>query len=269
MDMLFNRRARLGLTVNLRARDTDSIGAYVTSVTPGGPAGRAGIQSGDIITRLDGQSLLEASSRAMARGSESAPGRRLVELAVRLAPNDTIAIELRRGRTRKNVRLVTGDEPIVVWMPDSANAFAYRFDSGSGTPLGGLPLEGGTLQLRVDSLRREHPPWSMRGPEPGGRVFSFTFDSPLADLELAPLNMDLGRYFGTSDGVLVISAPADSRLGLRGGDVVLAVDGRAPANPAHLFRILRSYDEGEEFKLEIMRDHKRQVVTGQVMNGKP
>ena len=31
----------------------------------------------------------------------------------------------------------------------------------------------------------------------------FLYGSPLADLELAPLNPDLGQYFGASSGVLV------------------------------------------------------------------
>ena len=83
----------------------------------------------------------------------------------------------------------------------------------------------------------------------------------LGDLELAPLNPDLGQYFGASDGVLVISAPPDSALGLKGGDVVLAVDGRKPAGPSHLLRILRSYETGENFKLDILRNHKRETVT--------
>ena len=47
----------------------------------------------------------------------------------------------------------------------------------------------------------------------------FLYGSPLADLELAPLNPDLGQYFGTDTGVLVISVPAESQLGFKGGDV--------------------------------------------------
>jgi len=42
MQFLMNRRARLGLKVNLRARETDSIGAYVDAVTPNGPAAMPG-----------------------------------------------------------------------------------------------------------------------------------------------------------------------------------------------------------------------------------
>jgi S1-C subfamily serine protease len=98
---------------------------------------------------------------------------------------------------------------------------------------------------------------------PGDR-FEFLAGSPLGDLELAPLNPDLGQYFGTTDGVLVIRGPKDSSLGLKGGDVVQAVDGRKPAGPSHLLRILRSYDRGETFKLDILRNRKRETVTARL-----
>ncbi len=85
-----------------------------------------------------------------------------------------------------------------------------------------------------------------------------------ADLELAPLNSDLGQYFGTEEGVLVVSAPKDAKLGLKGGDVVMAVDGRKPTGPSHLMRILRSYDKGETFKMDILRNKKRETVNAQL-----
>ena len=62
----------------------------------------------------------------------------------------------------------------------------------------------------------------------------------------------------------MISAPSDSALRLRGGDVVLAVDGRAPSSPSHLLRILRSYETGETFKLDIMRNRKRETVNARI-----
>lgn len=46
MSMVMTRRARLGVKVNLQARATDSIGAYVEGVTPGGPADKAGSGAG-------------------------------------------------------------------------------------------------------------------------------------------------------------------------------------------------------------------------------
>ena len=77
------------------------------------------------------------------------------------------------------------------------------------------------------------------------------------------VDASLGRYFGTTDGILVISVPESSRLGLKPGDVVLRVDGRALAGPAHLLRILRSYDPGESIRLVIMRMKKRVTIAGQ------
>src|ERR1041384_1790420 len=44
---IVQRRARLGVTVDMRASDNASIGATLQSVTPGGPASKAGIRSGD------------------------------------------------------------------------------------------------------------------------------------------------------------------------------------------------------------------------------
>jgi S1-C subfamily serine protease len=78
------------------------------------------------------------------------------------------------------------------------------------------------------------------------------------------MNSDLGRYFGTAEGVLVIRAPADSRLGLKGGDVVVSVDGRPVASPGQLIRILGSYEGEEQFRMEVMRMKKKETVQGKV-----
>ena len=66
-----NRRARLGIKVNLQARDTDSLGAYVESVPPNGPAAKAGLRSGDLITKLDGKSVLAGGQPSGRRTSAS------------------------------------------------------------------------------------------------------------------------------------------------------------------------------------------------------
>ncbi len=238
MQFLMNRRARLGLKVNLRARETDSVGAYVDAVTPNGPAANAGIRSGDIITRVDDKSVLtgESSSRD---DRESLPGLRLIELAATLEPNDTVPVEFRRGKERKTVTVVTGDEPTIL----------FRGRPGAGS-----------FDFRYPSQSRMAPPDDedifVEGP--------FLYGSPLAHLELAPLNPDLGQYFGATTGVLVISVPRDSELGLKGGDVVLAVDGRKPESPSHLLRILRSYQDSESFKVDVLRNRKRAAVEGRL-----
>lgn len=248
---MMQRRARLGVSVSLEERGSDSLGAYIQSVTPGGPAAKAGIKSGDIVTRLDGKSLLPEAGTKRAQG-ESAPGVRLVELAAKLEPNDTIPVEFLRDGARKTVTLVTGDEPMLAMEDPQGRAFVWRTPGGEEREfqMPGMTFERTPEPGRIE-IRRS----------PGAMVFT---SGPLGDLELAPLNPDLGTYFGAAEGILVIKAPADSPLGLKGGDVVLTVDGRKPSSPSSLIRILRSYEENETFKLEVLRQKKKETLTAKL-----
>src|ERR687897_3917767 len=143
VEFVMNRRARLGLKVNLRARATDSIGAYVDAVTPNGPAAKAGIQSGDIITKVDGKSVLAGGRAEAGANRESLPGLRLIELAARLEPNDTIPVEFRRGKDRKTVSVVTADEPDILFRAEpSGRGFGFRYFRPDGSRRMALPLDG-------------------------------------------------------------------------------------------------------------------------------
>jgi S1-C subfamily serine protease len=79
---------------------------------------------------------------------------------------------------------------------------------------------------------------------------------PLSNMELATLTPQLGKYFGTDKGVLVVRAPSDGALKLEDGDVILAIDGREPSSGSHATRILGSYQPGEKVTLRIVRQHK-------------
>ena len=244
------RRARLGVSVDMRANDADSIGATLQSVTPGGPAAKAGLKSGDIITKINGKSLT-ATDNVRGGEDESLPGVRLVEYAAQLKPNETVTIEYRRGAARQTATLVAGDEPVMAFE--------------------GMPWEGGfNMKVPGGDWSRFPDEGGKRGEfhfekTPGGAMaYAFAFGGPLMDLELAPLNPDLGSYFGTTEGVLVINLPKESTLGLKGGDVILSIDGRKATGPGSLLRILRSYEAGDSFKFEIMRNKSRTTVTGKL-----
>src|SRR5256712_6172769 len=99
---------------------------------------------------------------------------------------------------------------------------------------------------------------------PDMQHFEFSFGMPWGDLELVGLNPDLGEYFGTKEGELVVKAPADSSLPVKGGDVILSISGRKPSSPSHAMRILRSYEAGETVSIELMRKQKRLTVAWKV-----
>jgi len=219
---------RIGVLVKTGAApSTDSIGAWVEAVTPGGPAAKAGLKAGDIITRFNGTALAGVPAP---EENASGPGRKLVTLAHGLAPGDTAPIEYRRGNDAKKTRLVTED--LSAWM------LVDRVD---------VPVPGAFP--------------AQPGGEPG---FSFCFGDAWCDMELVSLTADLGDYFGTKEGVLVVKAPDDSSLPLKSGDVLLSIGGRRPTSPSHAMRILRSYEAGETVAIEILRKQKRMSLAWQV-----
>ena len=221
--MLSDHRGRIGVVVKTDASpETDKVGAKIEGVTPGGPADKAGLKVGDIITKFNGTSLAAVKPEDE---DESGPGRKLVELARKLEPDDTVRVEYRRGNDTKQATLV------------AANM-------------------GGRFQWEIPSPPEIAPMLGMDHFELMG--------SPWGDLELVSLNGDLGEYFGAKDGVLVVKAPADSSLPLKGGDVITSIGGRKPANPSHAMRILRSYETGETVSIEILRKQKRMSLTWKV-----
>lgn len=94
----------------------------------------------------------------------------------------------------------------------------------------------------------------MRGPLTG----------PVGTMQLTTLTPQLGRYFGTDRGVLVVHAPTHGILTLQDGDVILTIGGRTPASPSQAMRILTSYDPGEKIRLVILREHRRLEVTAMI-----
>src|SRR6266704_121681 len=82
--MLSDHRGRIGVVVKTDASpETDKIGAKIEGVTPGGPADKAGLKVGDIISKFNGTSLAAVKSEDE---DESGPGRKLVEVARGLEP---------------------------------------------------------------------------------------------------------------------------------------------------------------------------------------
>lgn len=72
-------------------------GLYVTAVDPGGPSAAAGIQVGDVVTKIDGTT---------ATGTDQ-----LVEVTLRQRPGTKVAFEVDRSGRRGTVTVVLGNEP--------------------------------------------------------------------------------------------------------------------------------------------------------------
>lgn len=227
-----DNRGRIGVIVDTRADASgDKVGARIEGITPGGPAEKAGLKAGDVITRFNGTAL---GGVAAEDTEDSGPGMKLIELARELDPGDTVQVDYRRGNDARKATLVAED-------------------LGMGRLMG--DMSGQMEQLN------ELMPKTRMGL---GNDFEFTFGGAWGGIELVKLNPDLGDYFGTREGVLVVSAPEDSTLALKGGDVITAIGGRKPTSPMQAMRILRSYDPGETVTIDVLRKQKRVTVSWKV-----
>ncbi len=241
-------RARIGVVLrDGRDATTDSIGAVIEAVTPSGPADQAGLAVGDIIVTINGERVV-----VPARGTAGAgiPAQRVQRAMAEVKDGDTVVVEYRRGRDSRRARIVAralGDESFVFTMPrlDTVVARAMpRIDTA-------LMRAGETME-RVRFFG-----------EPGAVTFAWG-SARWSDMEIVSLNPELGRYFGSEEGILVVRAPRDTLLGLRGGDVIRSINGRAPTSPSHAVRILRSFEPGEEIRIDLLRERRRQTVRATV-----
>src|SRR6266446_339446 len=225
-------RGRIGVIVDTKANDAgDKVGARIEGITPGGPAEKAGLKAGDVITRFNGTALGGAASEDDER---SGPGLKLIDLARELEPGDTAQVEYRRGTDARKVTIVAED-------------------------LGGARME----MPEMGNFDEVFPKMRVLGIGPGHELEMF-LGSPWGGIERVKLNPDLGDYFGTREGVLVVRAPEDSSLVLKGGDVIISIGDRKPTSPEQAMRILRSYDAGETVTLDVLRKQRHVAVSWKV-----
>jgi C-terminal processing protease CtpA/Prc len=218
-------RPRLGILVQSSFdEDGEHVGAVIMAVTPGGPAAEAGLEAGDVITAVGGVELVEQHGR----------------------PHDVLIREMLRHHD--------GDAVTVDYLRDGT--------AGSTTVhLRALEIEEFVFEPQLERLIEPDVRFydGRSGPD-----FDWYFPHGWLDMELVSLNPELGEYFGTDDGVLVIRGPDSDELGLEGGDVIVSIDGRAVTSPTHAMRILRSYEPEESMEIEIYRHGRRESIVASV-----
>jgi serine protease Do len=235
------RGAQIGVTVedldDADAKQARS-GVRVDTVTPEGPADKAGIKSGDTITEFDGErvrSTLQFSRLVQ----ETPPGRQ-------------VAVALLRGGQRTNVTVSperrTWSDDFGVRMLDVPRSTRIPAPARPLTPRPPLPPS-----VRPDVFDL---PGMLR---PGsGRRLGVTVEG---------IDDQLAAYFGVKEGVLVKSVLDDSaaqRAGLKAGDVITAINGSKVYDASDLNRALERVEGRAEFTAEIVRDKKTQSVKGKL-----
>jgi len=218
----YSKKPRLGVNIESDEEGGPVEGVAILSVTPSSAADDAGMRAGDIITVVDGTSLTAESSHAA--------NMLLLEIMQVVKEGDQLDVEYLRDGKVGTVQI----EPRIVPM----NAYAWSSDGGNFV-IPNMP----DIHVSPEAIEK----------------FRFSFGGwrgGWGDMEVVELTEELGRYFGTGSGLLVISAPASNAFKLQEGDVIKNIDNREPSSVNHCMRILSSYQPGEKLVLDIFRDRK-------------
>ncbi len=273
-------RVRLGVSLDgAQGDDTDRQGARIQSIIEGSPAEEAGLQEGDIITHLNGQSLLaplsEEGEKTLGQ-EESLPVQRLMALAQKLDAGDEVEVRyLRDGQPRTvSFEAAEIDDPSFMVLRgergDSLGVFRFNLPELEGLER----LEDLNLELR-DLNRAEPNVWFRSLPEGPMRGYALgEGDTPFVysvlggmtgfGLRLTEMNPGLSEYFSTDKGLLVLDVDEESTLGLLPGDVILSIDGRTVEDQGDVRRILGSYEDDETVSFILVRKGRELTVEGTI-----
>ncbi len=261
-------RTRLGLYLDQgQSRRFDRDGALITGVMRDSPAEDAGLQNGDVITVFQGQVLTvplpDSDVERDLDLDQSLPAQRLLALARDLEPGQTVEIRYLRDGASSTVSVEAeefefpevrtfGVAPDLIWDGEW---------DGDRWSFGMHENFSGELADRLSVIRDRLG--DIQVIEPGR--FNFSFGRTSAEgVEFIDLNPELGEYFGSDNGVLVVEVDEDSTLGLMAGDVVLAVGAREAETVGRVLRLIRSYEEDEPIRFRIIRRGSELVAEGYV-----
>ncbi len=244
-------------------------GVRIAGVTPDSAAAKAGLQAGDRIVSVNGVQVLGNTSELRLRNSR--------QLLDKLDDKSAAKLGYQRG----------GRNAVVNVTPQVSGAYTLVFDDGEpGTVMRNVvidadhinevvknvkiktadldydydfdfdfegmdfdPPPGITPEIR-EELRRISPACKGKDCKAPMMLSAFRWNG----LNLASVDPQLGRYFGTDKGVLVLSNGELS--GLQAGDVIQKIDGKTVNSPREAMDVLRGKPANATAAIAYLRDRK-------------
>jgi C-terminal processing protease CtpA/Prc len=249
----------------------------LAAVTPGGPAEKAGLRAGDKIVAINGKAVADvakASGPVSAAIADEAAVDAARTLIGELKAGDTVRIDYERAGKRASAsvpaeRRESWNWPLIAGDINERMAQVRALREGTRIELPHVDSE--QIQVIVEksmdaaqdaieaTMNNPKVAEAMRGAERElHRVM--VFSGQAYDLRMAPVDTELGRYFGASEGVLVLSKGENSPAELKTGDVLLSVGGTRVESSTDVMRAMARAEPGSALNVELLRDKQRQVV---------
>jgi membrane-associated protease RseP (regulator of RpoE activity) len=236
----------------LLAPDPQS-GVRIAGVTPDSAAAKAGLRSGDRIVSIDGKQVLGSNGELRVDNARKLLGKLDTKIPVRLG-------YLRDGRN--GVASVTpqiGEH--VIALPGMGRDMQFAIPRIRKHVDGSIQIDGDSIEGRLPGvapkIRREliriGPDGDCKGEHCKLPMLAEAFR--WNGLNLASVDPQLGRYFGTDRGVLVLSTGPEL-VGLQAGDVIHKVDGKAVDTPREAMAALRAKPADTLVAIDYLRDRK-------------
>jgi len=241
------RGARIGASVSpVDAGDSKEAkaGVSVETVDAGGPADKAGMKAGDIVTDFDGERVRSV--------------RQFTRLVQETTPGHSVPVVLSRAGQRVTVNIT----------PERAS---------SGDDFNMRLLDTPMARLAVPRLPPPAPPVpaaprvprlpTIVGPAMTLDLFSRVLNTGRLGVTIETLDTQLAEFFGVKEGALVKSVAADSvaaKAGLKAGDVITAVNGRKVYDLSDVTRALDRTETNGDVAIEVTRDKKTLTLKGKL-----
>ena len=251
-DVVIERRLLQRPLLGVILEPDEGAGVRIAAVTPQSGADKAGLRSGDRITTIEGKPLEGSDANARLAAARA-------RLGVLDAKTPVAVGYVRDGRNATvKVKPSTGDHLIMLHNSDGDFEF-------SGAPRMHIGPDG---QVRGEARVVHFAPGGV-APQIRREIIREDLCDDRADcrlpllaeafrwngLNLASLDKNLGRYFGTDHGVLVLSIP-EGMGGLQPGDVLPTVDGKAVNTPREAMAAAHARAPGSAVSVEYLRDRK-------------
>lgn len=219
-------------------------GVAVEKVVDGSAAQTAGLQAGDVIVKLNGENITSV--------------RKLTRLIGEIAPDHQAKVTFLRGGDEREITVTLGKRPAPKFEEGAFSpAFPGRQDfKFEFPPMPAIPPMPPMAEMpRIQTLPptgeydRDFYVWRSGS----GRQIG---------ISVSPLTKQLSDHFGVAGGVMINNVRENSpaaKAGLKAGDIIVEVEGKAVTSDFDLVRAIGEKKVGDVV-LTIVRDRNRQTI---------